>query len=58
MTAQKANNAPAPNRRPGFPHGGLTMFVNFFFAPPPSRAAVGEAPRYCDTRLCCANADA
>src|SRR6266404_6509253 len=37
------NKAPAPNRRPRFPLGGLGEFEYRVCAPPPSPAAVGEA---------------
>jgi hypothetical protein len=40
-----ANQALAPNRRPGFPLGSFGSFVYLVSAPPASRAAVGEAPR-------------
>jgi hypothetical protein len=39
------NKAPAPNRRPRFPLGGLACLVYFSCAPPASPAAVGEARR-------------
>jgi len=43
---QKANKAPAPNRRSHFPLGSLREFVDLFCAPPAFPAAVGEAQRY------------
>jgi hypothetical protein len=39
------SKAPAPNRRPRFPLGGLARFGHPFCAPPASPAAVGEAHR-------------
>jgi len=39
-----ANRAPAPNRRPRFPLGGLGEFEFHVCAPPPS-PVVGEARR-------------
>jgi hypothetical protein len=45
MSPRKANNAPAPNRRPRFPFGSLVEFEYVFCAPPASSAAVGEARR-------------
>lgn len=42
-------NAPAPNRRPRFPLGGLVWFEYVFCAPPASTAAVGEARRSAET---------
>ena len=41
-----SNEAPAPNRRPRFPLGGLVQFEYVVCAPPISSAAVGEAQRY------------
>jgi SmpA / OmlA family len=40
------NQAPAPNRRPRFPLGGLGLFGYSVCAPPVSSAAVGEAQRW------------
>jgi hypothetical protein len=40
-----ANKAPAPNRRPRFPLGGLGEFEYLVCAPSASPAAVGEARR-------------
>jgi len=45
-TLTRAEHAPAPNRRPRFPLGGLARFVYSFCAPSASPAAVGEAQRY------------
>jgi len=39
------NKAPAPNRRPRFPLGGMWDFGYLICAPPASQAAVGEARR-------------
>jgi hypothetical protein len=39
------NEAPAPNRRPRFPIGGLGNFEYGFCGPPAFAAAVGEAQR-------------
>jgi hypothetical protein len=39
------NQAPAPNRRPRFPLGGLGGFEYLTCAPSASPAAVGEARR-------------
>ena len=40
------NKAPAPNRRPRFPLGGMAPFVYRSCAPPASPAAVGEPRRW------------
>jgi hypothetical protein len=40
-----ANQAPAPNRRPRLPLGGLHHLVYLFCVPPASPAAVGEQQR-------------
>jgi hypothetical protein len=39
------NQAPAPNRRPRLPLGGMPEFEYRFCAPPGAPAAVGEAGR-------------
>jgi hypothetical protein len=41
----RPNKAPAPNRRPRFPLGGLQEFAYHLCALPSSPAAVGEAQR-------------
>jgi hypothetical protein len=41
----RANEAPAPNRRPRFPPGTLGQFEYNVCAPPASPAAAGEAQR-------------
>lgn len=46
MNREKPNNAPAPNRRPRFPLGGLGRFDYRFCALPAFLAAVGEARRW------------
>jgi hypothetical protein len=43
---RRANNAPAPNRRPRFPLGGPGEFEYPVGARPASPAAVGEAQRW------------
>jgi hypothetical protein len=51
MTILSPNKAPAPNRRPRFPLGGLVTFDYLLCAPPSSPEAVGEAQRSAATRL-------
>jgi len=46
MSRPASNKAPAPNRRPHFPLGGLGEFEYAVCAPPASPAAVGEARRW------------
>ena len=46
MDDRQHNYAPAPNRRPRFPLGGLGAFEYLVCAPPPSPAAIGEARRW------------
>jgi hypothetical protein len=48
IASHSPNQAPAPNRRPRFPLGGLPRIVYLVCAPPASPAAVGEARRYAE----------
>jgi hypothetical protein len=43
---EEPNKAPAPNRRPRVPLGGLRECEYYVCAPPASPAAVGEAQRW------------